>query len=197
MTDSGKSDLRNRDPGGAGDTQQAILDFLQACADEMAALATDPPAADGAKALSQALAQSTPLAFEPCWLPALDSIDLVDDTPLARAFASLARSLPWTPTMRATDGGVDFALAPLDTVRQLGDLTVGIMYVRPGQQYPLHHHSPQELYLTLSGQARWRYGGHDDFRPLGPGATVYNHPDDLHSSIASDTPLVALYVLWN
>jgi mannose-6-phosphate isomerase-like protein (cupin superfamily) len=119
----------------------------------------------------------------------------VNDTPLARTFAAVARLLPWTPTIRADDGGTDFALAPLQTVRNLGDLTVGIMYVKPGRQYPLHHHPPQELYLTISGEARWRFG-HDDFRLVGPGVTLYNHPDDHHSAIASETPLVALYVLW-
>ncbi len=79
----------------------------------------------------------------------------------------------------------------------MGDLTVGIMYVAPGRQYPLHHHSPHELYLTIAGHADWRFGGHDDFRSIGPDSTMYNRPGDLHSAIAGDTPLVAFYVLWN
>ena len=154
------------------------------------------PAAAGAARFAQALARSTPLPFEPAWLDVLETVHAVDATPLGRQFTDVAPLLPWTPTTRSSDGGVDLALAPLERVRDMGELTVGIMYVRPGRQYPLHHHPPHELYLTIAGRADWRFGGHDDFRSIGPDATIYNRPDDLHSAIAGDTPLVALYVLW-
>ena len=181
--------------------------FLGRCSVELTAQATtssvaeapNPSAsqiAEGAAAFSEALERSTALDFEPAWLPSLDTVTAVDDTDLALAFVEVAPLLPWVPTFRSTDDGHDFALAPLTSVRDLGDLNVGLMYVRPGAQYPLHQHPPQELYLTLSGQARWRYGGNTDFRSLGPKATLYNHPNDLHSAIAGETPLVALYVLW-
>lgn len=181
--------------------------FLSRCSAELTAQAaslstgeTQNPSAsqisEGAAAFAEALEQSTALDFEPTWLPSLDTIDAVDDSDLARSFVEIAPLLAWVPTFRSTDDGRDFALAPLGAARDLGDLTVGVMYVRPGAHYPLHQHTPQELYLTLSGQARWRYGGNTDFRPLGPKATLYNHPNDLHSAIAGETPLVALYVLW-
>lgn len=153
-------------------------------------------AEEGATALATALDAVTSRDFEPSWLPALDTIDQVDDTDLARRFTTVARDLPWVPTPRATDGGTHFALSPINEARELGDVIVGLMYVAPGEQYPLHRHRPQELYLTLSGTARWRFGGNEDFAPIGPLETIYNHPNDLHSAVAGDTPLLALYVLW-
>ena len=177
--------------------EQRILSFLTNCSTTLTSLANEPESVEGAERFAEALEHSTPKDYAPAWLPALDSIDRFDDSPLSKDFAALAPLLPWIPTMRATDGGTDFALAPLNTTLELGELMAGIMYVRPGRQYPLHQHPPQELYLTISGEARWRYGGHENFRPIGPMTTLYNHPDDYHSSIAGATPLVALYLLWS
>jgi mannose-6-phosphate isomerase-like protein (cupin superfamily) len=179
-----------------GSRDDAIFGFLTACTERLAARADTPAADVAATALQLALARSTPLEFEPNLMQALNTLDLVDEDGLGENFIEVAPLLHWTPTQRADDGGVDLALAPLDVVRDLGELTVGIMYVRPHRQYPLHHHPPHEVYLTISGEAQWRFGGHDDFRPIGRDVTIYNHPGDLHSAIAGDTPLVALYVLW-
>lgn len=187
MSDDDRADLSS---------DERILAFLTACAERMDNRADTPAAAAAASALRDTLARSTPLTFEPSRMQALDTLDLVDDPGLGRQFVEVAPLLPWTPTQRSDDGGVDLALAPLDTVRDLGDLTVGIMYVRPHRQYPLHHHPPHEVYLTISGEAQWRFGGHADFGPIGSDTTIYNRPGDLHSAIAGDTPLVALYVLW-
>lgn len=177
---------------------QRTADFLGRCSAALTDAATEPESIEGAAALQEALQQSTPRSFAAGWLPVLeDTIGLVDEQTLGRSFTELAPSLPWTTTKRATDAGADFALSPLNQVRDFGDVMVGIMYVRPGRQYPLHNHSPQELYLTISGQADWRFGGHEQFQPVGPGQTLYNHPNDLHSAIAGPTPLVALYVLWS
>ena len=176
---------------------QRINAFLLRCSETLASLADDPVAVEAASRFAQALDRSTSKTYEPSWLPALDSIDLVDPSPLAQDFAALAPALPWMPTVRASDDGADFALAPLNSTLDLGELTAGIMYVRPGRQYPLHQHPPQELYLTISGEARWRFGGHEDFRPIGPLSILYNHPNDRHSAIAGSTPLVALYLLWS
>ena len=70
------------------------------------------------------------------------------------------------------------------------------MYVDQGCAYPLHNHPPQELYLIVSGHARWRYGGSEHLVEMPPNSTLYNNPSDLHTVEAGDTPLVALYVLW-
>jgi len=177
-------------------SEELILAFLNECAERLT-VTSEPPASGGAAALMRALDRSAPLTFEPGWLEVLETIHAVDPTPLGRRFVDVAPLLPWIPTPRADDAGTEFALAPLERVRDMGDLTVGMMYVGPGRQYPLHRHPPNELYLTIAGRADWRFGGHDDFRSIGPDTIIYNHPGDLHSVIAGDTPLVAFYVLWN
>ena len=179
------------------ENDQRILTFMQDCVDRLTAKAEGSTIVDGARSLASALARSAPMPFEPGWLEALETVHSVDPTPLGRQFVDVAPLLPWTPTQRSDDRGTDLALAPLNQVRDMGDLTVGIMYVRAGRQYPLHHHPPHELYLTIAGRADWRFGGHHDFRSIGPDTIIYNRPGDLHSAIAGETPLVAFYVLWN
>ena len=185
--------------------EQRIANFISACSRAMVERAVEPKHVEGAAALADRMAASTPHAFDPSWLPSLDTINLVqadadrgftETTDLARDFVAVAPLLPWVPTMRATDGGTDFALAPLNDVRDFGDAIVGLMYVRPDTQYPLHQHPPQELYLIISGTAEWRFGGHEDLRELRPGDLLYNNPDDLHTVTAWVSPVVALYVLW-
>ena len=141
------------------------------------------------------------MAYAPTSVPVLATIDRIvtDADPTAGLVADLievAPDLPWCPTPRSNDEGTALALAPLDRAFDLGDTIVGLMYVGPEATYPLHRHPPQELYLTITGTGRWRYGGADGFAPIGPNVTVYNRPGDLHSAIAGPEPLVALYVLW-
>lgn len=174
-----------------------IHSFLTSCADRLTELCTSPPTLTGATEFASAVARSSPLQFEPTWLPALDSILAVDDNALGRMFVEIAPLLPWDQTTRVDDGGEDFAFVELDEVCTMDGLRAGLMYIRPGQHYPLHSHPPHEVYLTIAGTAQWRYGGHEDFRSVGPDTTVYNHPGDLHAVIAGDTPLLALYVLWH
>ena len=178
------------------DRDDLIGAFMSECSERLLARVTEPVAARGAQAFAHALAHSTPLDFVPQRVDALETLDLVDNVGMGAAFVEVAPLLPWTPTHRADDGGVDLALSPLELTRELGGFIPGVMYVRPGRQYPLHGHPPHELYLTIAGHADWRWGGHEDFRPVGPDAVLYNHPRDLHSVIAGDTPLVAFYVLW-
>ena len=184
-----------------------ILQFMNRCAErlvERAAAADAPPeAVAGARAFQAAVAASTPLPFEPASVPIVDAtLERIDTGPLAAELAAVTPLLPWVPTFRATDGGTEFALALFDKMRDLGGVTAGLMWVGPGCQYPLHHHPPQELYLTLTGRARFRWGGAEELRPVEPDMTLYNHPDDWHTSIAEGTPddggapFVALYVTW-
>lgn len=88
------------------------------------------------------------------------------------------------------------ALASINDVLDLGSVTCGLMYIGESFRYPEHEHEPQELYLVLTGNASWRYGGNDDYRALAAGSIVYNPPWVRHGVIAKENPLVALYVLW-
>ena len=174
-----------------------MLRFLRECAVQLCALAVEAPASEGAERFRNAVEASLPLAAQPSWLPVLDSIGDVEQSSLAQQFVDIAALLPWQPTFRTDDQGTHIALAPLNEVRTLDGVTVGLLYVGPGRQYPLHSHPPHELYLTIAGTAQWRYGGHTEFREVGPGGMILNHPNDLHATIAGSTPLVALYVLWD
>ena len=181
--------------------------FLRRCHRRLETVATTDEAREGAAALAAAIDRAEPREHRSSWLPVLDSVDQLDpigrrtahDRPghdLVADLADLVPHLPWVPTHRATDGGTELALAPFDRVFDLDRTVVGLMYIGPGATYPLHHHPPQELYLTIAGQGRWRYGGHDGFETVGPGRTLYNNPGDLHSAVAGPRPVVALYVLW-
>ncbi len=183
--------------------------FLRRCQRRLSEVAADDRAVEGTAALGNAIdraADAGPIEGEaPSWLPVLDSLpelaEVGAETGLTAVgltddLIALAPDLSWVPTHRATDGGTELALAPLDRVIELGDTIVGLMYVGPGATYPLHQHPPQELYLTIAGEGRWRYGGNDHFESVGPDRTLYNHPGDLHSAVAGPLPVVALYVLW-
>jgi len=183
-----------------------IYGFLTRCAERLMERASAPGAAPeavaGAEAFRRAVTASSRLAWEPASVPIVEATvgrigSGPDAGPLAADLVAVTPLLPWVPTFRATDGGTEFGLALFDKLRDLGDVTAGLMWVGPGCQYPLHHHPPQELYLTLTGRARFRWGGAEELRPVEPDMTLYNHPDDWHTSIADDgTPFVALYVTW-
>ncbi|MFT7647895.1 MAG: quercetin dioxygenase-like cupin family protein [Candidatus Poriferisodalaceae bacterium] len=168
----------------------------------------------GAQRFFDAVAASrtlAPPAYEAALLPALDGRHVVGtastDLSLAGAIAAAAPSLPWVPTMRSNNGGAEIALCPLGAVAELGRLSLstaegdgieaGFMYVDAGCRYPEHHHRPQEIYLVISGTGQWRYGGSARYVDVSPGATFYNHPDDVHGMVAGDTPVLAMYVLWS
>lgn len=174
-----------------------VLRFLRECAFRLCGLANEAPASGGAERFRRAVEASLPLIAQPSWLPVLDSIGDVDPSLLAQQFVDIAALLRWQPTFRTDDQGTHIALAPLNEVRTLDGVTVGLLYVGPGRQYPLHSHPPHELYLTIAGTAQWRYGGHTEFREVDPESVILNRPNDLHATIAGTTPLVALYVLWD
>ena len=186
------------------DRHRAIDDFLRRCHSVLDGITADrPPDAPerrGAEALLAAIDRATAREYRATSVAVLDTLDrLSGPAPAAgliERFTTVAPHLPWTPTHRADDGGTELALAPLDRALDLGSTVVGLMYVGPGATYPLHQHPPQELYLTIAGTGRWRYGGADGHRTVEPLHALYNHPGDLHSATAGDDPLLALYVLW-
>ena len=120
----------------------------------------------------------------------------VGDTSLASRFAGFADRLPWSMSPRWHDDGRERALCVFGEMFELDDVIAGLVYLGAGCAYPEHSHPPQELYLTISGVADWRFGGADEYVTMAPGATLYNHPHDRHAIQAGDQPVVAMYVLW-
>jgi hypothetical protein len=179
--------------------------FLDLCCTEIerrARLAETEPVAllDGAAAFRQALDAAPP---EPevapttlATVPVAAQLQHLSPTLIGRAAVAAAVEIPWIPSPRLDDGGANVALGIVNEVRDLGDLTCGLILVAPGSAYPEHAHPPQEIYLPISGKGSWRYGGSSEYRTLHDDLLVYNHPRDLHGTVAGDEPLVALYILW-
>ena len=150
----------------------------------------------GAREFRDAIEIAAAVPYQSQVLPVLRNLDKVDGSARAERFVELAPDLRWVQSHRWDDGGEQRALCVLSEAFELPGLEVGIMYVDQGCTYPLHSHPPQELYLIVSGSARWRYGGSEELVEMAPNSTLYNNPLDLHRVEAGDTPLVALYVLW-
>ena len=167
--------------------------FLWQCVEEMerrAALATDKREIleQGAAAFRSAMESAAPIDCE------LSTTPVVEHLPAGHP----ARSVPWVPTPRLeADDGTLVALGLVDKVLDLGDLICGLMLLAPGAAYPEHSHPPQEIYLPLTGEGQWRYGGSEEYVGLAPDAVVYNPPGGRHGTIAGTDPLLALYILWS
>lgn len=179
----------------------ALDEFLRACERE---IARRLPHADlkhdeltaGHAAFAGALDSSGPVEGDRSTIPVADYLGHGADGGLLGAAQAAGPELSWVPSTRLDDAGTEAGLAPLNDVRTLPGTQCGLMLLRPHGTYPLHSHPPQELYLPISGAGQWRFGGSTEFRPLGPDELVYNHPNDVHSVVAGDEPLLALYILW-
>ena len=164
----------------------------------------------GAARFAEAVATAPDLPVAASLVPVLESRAELGqgpaDLPIARSIAAAADLFPWSASSRGTDGGTEIALGLLDQVVDFGTfslntsegsgLIVGLAYVGAHCVYPEHNHAPQELYLVISGQSRWRFGGSAEYVTLAPGDTLYNNPRDIHGLVAGDAPVLALYVLW-
>ena len=173
-----------------------LRNWLVAAADAAIKFSNRSEIAEGAKKFRSAIEVAERIPFESQMQPALRNLHRASDTPRAREFVAIAPSLRWVQSHRWDDGGSERALCVLSDAFELPGLEVGIMYVDQNCSYPVHNHPPQELYLTISGCARWRYGGAEKLIEVKPETTLYNHPSDIHTVEAGDTPLVAMYVLW-
>jgi len=175
---------------------ELLRSWLIDAADSAIELSACNEISEGAHKFRSAIETATPIPYEPQMLPVLRNLSRVTNSERALKFVELAPSLRWIPSHRWDDEGHDRALSVLSDVFDLPGMEVGIMYVDQGCTYPLHHHPPQELYLTVSGAARWRFGGAENLVEMQPNMTLYNHPSDLHTVEAGETPLVAMYILW-
>jgi len=187
-------------PMGTADDPSALDRFLCSCASELTRRAADPQVAEvvreGARELETAVANMGAAFGQPSLVPVVTTLADAPPDPLTTAVIEAEPEIPWVPSHRMTDGGTEAALAPLNEVRDLGEVIVGLLALAPGATYPEHSHPPQEVYLPLSGAGRWRFGGSEDYRSLASDELVYNHPNDRHGIVAGNEPLLAMYVLW-
>ena len=175
---------------------ELLRSWLIDAADTAIKVAARDKIIQGANKFRMAIETADVVPYEPQELPALRNFNRVANSERATKFAELAPALRWVPSHRWDDEGRERALCVVSELFDLPGIEAGLMYVDQGCTYPLHNHPPQELYLTISGVARWRFGGSEELVKIQPNMTLYNHPSDLHAVEAGDTPLVALYVLW-
>ncbi len=173
---------------------EQVHSWLRACARVMALCAQEPRQSEMVRCLLRRLEEVRPLDFRPSPLPALARLSWVKDMKLAREFREFAHFLPWEFSPRTTDQGREVAIMAFGSMFELGDVATGLMYVDSYQAYPEHNHLPDEIYFLVSGTARWRYGGHHDYRSVAAGNLLYNHPWDRHGVKAGAAPVLALFL---
>jgi len=114
---------------------------------------------------------------------------------LVRDLLDLSPTLPWRPSARAGDEGASVALVDLFECLEMPAAGAGVMLLGPGACYPEHAHAPEELYLLLRGNRRWRFGGSCEYAPTSPGQVLSNSANDLHGVEAGDDVMLAVWVL--
>ena len=174
-----------------------IRQFLLSVARAIRVCAESPDHESAAHAFAEdigsAIQKSPPVAA----IMASAELRKARDTRLARQLLDLSNHLPWTESPRTPEMGNGIALCSFNDLFELKHHTAGLLYLDPELAYPEHRHPPPELYLTLSGTGSWRYGGSTEYRVVSAGNLLYNHPLDLHGVRSSDTPLLALFLLWH
>lgn len=149
---------------------------------------------EGVRTFQHALMTAQARDWKPSQVPS--SIGYTNaSTELGHRLLALAPALPWTPA-RQDPTGADRALLSINDMFALGPITAGFVLVQPHSVYPLHHHPPQELYLTVEGTAEWRFGGAEETVSVAPGRVFYNPPGVLHEQRNGDSTNISLYVLW-
>jgi quercetin dioxygenase-like cupin family protein len=67
-----------------------------------------------------------------------------------------------------------------------------VLVLGPRVHYPAHHHAALELYVPLSGTARWQQGG-GPYALRAPGSAIEHASNEPHAMRTDDEPLLALY----
>lgn len=118
---------------------------------------------------------------------------------LATAIASASATLGWQQTYREPDVSRDFLDgygwsefvgrgAPVESTT----LALGVLLLGPRTHYPAHQHAALELYVPLSGTARWQQGA-GPFASRLPGSVIEHASLEPHAMRTDGEPLLALY----
>ena len=120
---------------------------------------------------------------------------------LANAFATIEPRLEWNVRTGAEAHGEEFlnghanaTIAGPDGLELRPDVRIGVSLMAPNIRYPDHHHSPEEIYVVLSG-GQWRQADRPWHEP-GIGGLVYNPPNIVHAMRSAERSLLALWFLW-
>ena len=171
--------------------------FLVSAARAMRVCAESPDHESATHRFAKDIGSAAPKSPPAATIMASLELHKARDTRLARQLIDVSGHLPWTESPRTPNMGNRIALCSFNDLFELTRHTVGLLYLDPGMTYPEHSHPPPELYFTLSGTAAWRYGGSEEYRVVSAGNLLYNQPMDMHGVRSSDTPLLALFLLWH
>ena len=135
------------------------------------------------------------------WLPDIGRDPAAVGIDLVTAVCRAAPSMAWRQTYSTKDVDAAFldnygwseilgASGPLGAER----IACGFLILGPSTHYPRHRHEAEELYVPLSGTARWQQGD-APWREQSPGTAIHHARDEPHAMRTGATALLALY-LW-
>jgi quercetin dioxygenase-like cupin family protein len=126
------------------------------------------------------------------------AIAAAGDNTIAASLATLPAQLPWHYHYAARANEPDLAnrIAFAELIGPAAPLTapacrIGFTLMAPDTFYPLHAHPAIELYLVISGHARWTTPDTDRIAP--PGDFVLHRSNEPHAMRSFAAPLLALY----
>jgi len=120
--------------------------------------------------------------------------------PIVEAVINAAPHLHWRQSYTPDDPGFDTHYlenyAWINLIAPSGpfvsdDLRLSVGYWGKGLHYPNHWHEPEEIYLTLAGEARYISEGRADVLG-GPGATICHYSNQPHAADMANAPLLAV-----
>jgi mannose-6-phosphate isomerase-like protein (cupin superfamily) len=114
----------------------------------------------------------------------------------------ISRLLAWHQSYSAASVGQAFLdnygyaeIAGLSGPMPSQRLAVGFLILGPDTFYPRHRHEAEEIYIPLSGAARWQ-GGDGIWRLEPPDSVIFHERHEAHAmKTLPMSPLLALY-LW-
>jgi hypothetical protein len=135
------------------------------------------------------------------WLARIAGDDRGFATSLITDLCRAAWSLAWRQSYASHEIGTDFLQnygwtelmgrrAPIDASR----VACGFLLLGPSTHYPRHSHEAEEVYVPLSGTARWQQGD-AVWREKPPGTLIHHARSEPHAMHTGAEPLLALY-LW-
>lgn len=160
-------------------------------------------AGDASGELREALrsVQAAPSRRPPATVPgcaALPAALAGADQQVRNAVAGAAAHLAWrVPGYGRLPAALADRMAVVELVGPCGmldhdNVSLGIILLAPGLDYPSHRHAAEEVYLILSGVLHW----HLDGRPLGlvgKGQSVRHYPWQPHAMSTGEDPALAFW----
>jgi hypothetical protein len=121
---------------------------------------------------------------------------------LADAFYQIEPLLRWVPRPASgpfasanwPEGHANAMIVGPGGLERRDGIRIGVSLMAPHVRYPDHNHPQEEVYLVLS-QGQFKHGDSSWSEP-GIGGTFHNEPNIRHAMMSGDSPLLAIWCLW-